>query len=514
MLRMLAGQTAIYGISSVVARLLNYLLVPYYTRIMTEAEYGVITDMYALIPFALVVLTMGMESGYFRFTGRAGDEASARRVFATTWGAVTLVSLVFMALVLLFLHPLASAMNYADHPSYVWIVGAIVTLDSISAIPFARLRQKGQAFRYVFVRIFSVLINLAFCLFFYTCLPSIGVLSAIYDPSFGPGYAFVANLISSGFTLIALLPSCDRIVPRIDVRLFKTILLYSLPLLASGIAGTANEFIDRQMIKYLMPAEEAMSALGVYGAVVKIGVVMLMFTQMYRLAAEPFFLSNFREMERNSPAGGAGTISRVPAYQETGYDVDAFKRTNAEALKYFIIVSVFLFLVITLFSDLFALIVGRNFREGLYILPVVLIANMFSGVVLNLSFWYKQTGATRFALIVTGTGLVVTVVFNLLLVPGMGYYGAAIARLLCEAAMVVLSYLLNRKYFPTPYDLRRIGEYLAIGALLYGVGLWCGGMVVWMRYFLYLVLVVAFVWYAIRRERLDIPGMIRSVLKR
>ena len=433
-MRKLAGQTAIYGISSVLARLLNYLLVPYYTRIMTTAQYGVVTDMYALIPFALIVLTMGMESGYFRFAGKAADAEGKKQVFATTWGAVSLVSVIFMAVVLLFKDGIAGAMGYADNPSFIWLVGAIITVDAVSAIPFARLREQGRAMRYVVLKLINVVINLGLSVFFYAWLPSLaakGIMTGLWSPDFGAGYVFVANLVASAVTFILLLPTCDGILPKISRSLFRKILLYSLPLLVSGIAGTANEFIDRQMIKYLMPAGEAMEALGIYGAVVKIGVVMLLFTQMYRLAAEPFFLAEFKG--------------------------DDFQKTNAEAMKYYIIVSVLIFLVIALFSDVFALIVGEDFREGIYILPVVLVANMLSGVVLNLSFWYKQMSRTWMAIWITGTGLVFTVVFNILLVPRMGYFGAAIARLICELAMVVVSYVLGQKYCRIPYDLRRIG---------------------------------------------------------
>lgn len=491
-IRKLAGQTAVYGISSIVARLLNYLLTPYLTRIMTEAEYGAVTDMYALIPFALVVLTMGLESGYFRFAGKAGDEQAKRAVFQSVWGAVSGAAVLFMSLVLLFNGDLARVMGYGANPSFIWIVGAIITLDVISAIPFARLREQGRAGRFVVVRVASVVINLVLCLFFYSVLPPLaavgGVFASIYDPAFGAGYVFVANLVASAAVLFMLLPATGGMLPRVSRKVLKPILLYSLPLLISGIAGTANEFIDRQMIKYLMPDDLAMSALGVYGAVVKIGVALLLFTQMYRLAAEPFFLANFKKED--------------------------FVRTNAEAMKFFIIISIAIFLCITLFTDAFALIIGRDFRQGMFILPVVLAANILSGVVLNLSFWYKQYGKTKFAIIVTGTGLVFTVVFNFLLVPQLGYYGAAIARLICEAAMVAVSWRLNRKYCPTPYDLRRIGGYVLAGAALYGLSFATALLPDIWKYLCNLALLTAFAAYAVHREQINIPALVRSVVKK
>lgn len=491
LLKKLAGQTAIYGISSIVARLLNYLLTPYFTRTMSEAEYGVITDMYALIPFALVVLTMGMESGYFRFAGKAETQQGKLEVFSTTWGMVSLLAVGFMSVILLFRSEIACITGYADNQSYVWLVGAIIALDVITAIPFARLREQGRAMRFVAVRIASVVVNVGLCLFFFGALPSLaetgGFFASIYNPGFGVGYVFVANLIASAIALVLLLPLCSGFTWRINGALLRTILLYCFPLLISGVAGTANEFIDRQMIKFLMPEHLAMSSLGIYGAVAKIGVVLLLFTQMYRMAAEPFFLANFKKED--------------------------FVKINAEALKYFMIVSITIFLVIALFSDIFALIVGPDFRSGMYILPIILGANILSGVVLNLSFWYKQTGRTKFAIYVTATGLLFTVVFNFWLVPVYGYVGAAWARLICEAAMVALSYGLNRRFFPTPYDLKRIGEYVLLGAVLYCLGFFTADLMPGLKYLVNLLLVIFFMAYVVRREKIDAGALIRSLVK-
>ena len=480
----LAGQVAIYGISSVVARLLNYLLVPYYTRIMSPAEYGVITDIYALIPFALVVLTMGMESGYFRFAAKAEGAQERKRVYATTWGAVLAAASLFLGLVLLFEDGISSALGYAG-TDYVWITGTIIFLDVAGAIPFARLRQEGRAMRYVVIRLLSVIINIGLCLWFYN---SKGEGLNLFENPTDPGYALVANLISSFVTFILLLLSSGGTLPRIESTRLKTIFLYSLPLLISGIAGTANEFIDRQMIKFLMPTGESLAALGVYGAVVKIGVVMMLFTQMYRLAAEPFFLAEFKK--------------------------DEFKNSNAEVMKYYVIVSLVIFLFITLFSDLFALIVGPDFREGMYILPMVLVSNALSGVVLNLSFWYKQTGATKYAIWITGTGLLFTIVFNILLVPSLGFAGAALARLVCEMAMVVVSYRLGQKHYPTPYNLKRIFLYVALAAAMWGISLLTNELSTTPKYLINSVMVVGFVLLAIRVERINVGALLRSILRR
>ena len=489
MLRKLAGQTAIYGISTIGVRLLNYLLVPYFTRIFTATEYGIYTDIYALIPFLLVLLTMGMETGFFRFYNRAETAGERKKVFQTILGAVSLAGTLFFILLLLFLKPVAGWMQYPDTPSYVWLMGAIVWLDVLTSIPFAKLRAENRPMRFVAIRLVSVVINLAFCFFFYSVLPKIDALATLWDPAYGPGYAFIANLIQSAAVLLMLLPTLRGMVPKIDRKILKPIFMYSLPLLIAGIPGVANEFIDRQLLKYLLPAGENMASLGVYGAVTKLAVIMTLFVQMYRYGAEPFFLSNFKNGE--------------------------FQRTNAEAMKYFVIVSVIIFLGITYFTDLFGLLLGKDFREGIYILPIILLANVFAGIVLNLSFWYKHSGLTKFAVVITGTGLVVTIAMNLVLIPRIGNLGAAWSRLACEMMMVVVSYLLCRKHFPIPYNLKRIGLYFATGAILYAAGMLCNEHLPRLASIpLDIILLGGFCIFVVRMEKIDVKTMLRSFRKK
>ena len=488
MLEKLAKQTAIYGISTIVGRFLSYLLTPYYTRVFGQAEYGIITDIYALIPFALVVLTMGMESGYFRFAAKAdaagGDvKAAKKRLFSTVWGITSLAAAVFFIAVAALREPIARAMGeaYVAHPEYVVLVGAIVMFDVVSCIPFSRLREQGRAGRFVTLKMLNIVLQTGLAFAF-------GAMG-LFATEFGVGWAFVANLAASVITFISILPTTERTVPKVDWLLLATVFSYSLPLLVSGVAGTANEFIDRQMIKYLVP-ENAMAQLGIYGAITKIAVVMMLFTQMYRLAAEPFFLANYRK--------------------------DDFKTMNAAALKYYIIASMLIFLGIALFKDLFALIVGRDFRQGIFILPVVLGANVLSGVWLNLSFWYKREERTWLAIAVTFVGLIFTVLCNILLVPKYGYYGAAWARLASEAAMVAVSYWLNRRYYPTPYPMARIIEYVAVAMVVYGASVageqWIGQPIA--IYALNALLVGSYALYVVRRERIDVAAMVRSILRR
>ena len=488
MLEKLAKQTAVYGISTIVVRFLSYLLTPYYTRIFGQETYGIVTDIYALIPLALTLLTMGMESSYFRFSAKAeeagGDvRAAKRRLFATTWGVTSLAAVVFFVLVASFRNGVAGLMGeaYAAHPEYVVWVGLIILFDVWACIPFSRLREQGRALLFVGIKALNVVMNVALAVAF-------GV-AGLFATEFGVGWVFVANLIASVVTWLVILATVDRTVPKINWALLAAVFAYSLPLLVGGLAGTANEFIDRQLIKYLVP-EGAMAQLGIYGAITKIAVVMMLFYQMYRLAAEPFFLSNFKKSD--------------------------FVQMNAAALKYYVMASMLIFLGIALFRDVFALIVGRDFREGIFILPVVLGANVLTGVWLNLSFWYKREEKTSLAIVVTGAGLVSMLVFGFWCIPVWGYYGAAWARLASESTMVAVSWWLNRRFYPTPYDWRRIGEYVAAALAVFAVCeavTACGGNKL-IAYAFNIVLFAAYALYLVRRERIDVAALVKAALKR
>ena len=282
MLEKLAKQTAVYGISTIVVRFLSYLLTPYYTRVFGQETYGVVTDIYALIPLALTLLTMGMESSYFRFSAKAeeagGDvKAAKRRLFATTWGVTSLAAAVFFLATAFFRDGIARMMGeaYVAHPEYVVWVGLIILFDVWACIPFSRLREQGRAMTFVGLKAMNVVLNVALAFGFGA--------AGLFATDFGVGWVFVANLIASVVTWLAILGTADRTVPKINWALLAAIFAYSLPLLVGGLAGTANEFIDRQLIKYLVP-EGAMAQLGIYGAITKIAVVMMLFYQMYRLA--------------------------------------------------------------------------------------------------------------------------------------------------------------------------------------------------------------------------------------
>lgn len=489
MIEKLAKQTAVYGLSTIVVRFLSYLLTPYYTRVFGPDTYGIVTDVYALIPFALVLLSMGMESSYFRFSAKAeaagGDVAAAkRRIFATTWGATLAAAAVFFLVIALFRGGVARLMGaaYVDHPEYVVLTAAVILFDVAAMIPFSRLREQGRAMTFVMLKAANVSVNVALAFAFGA--------AGLFSTSLGVGWVLVANLAASAATLALVVRTADRTAPRIDRALLARIFAYSLPLLVSGIAGTANEFIDRQLIKVYVEPSEAMAQLGVYGAIAKIAVVMMLFYQMYRLAAEPFFLSNFRKQD--------------------------FVQMNAAALKYYVMASMLIFLGIALFRDLFALIVGRDFREGVFILPVILGANVLAGVWLNLSFWYKREERTSLAIVVTGAGLAAMLGFGRWLIPLWGYYGAAWTRLASETTMVVVSWWLGRRFFPVPYEWGRMGEYAAVALAVFfaseAVTDACGNK--WVARAFDMGMLAAYVGYLVRRERIDVRALARAALRR
>ena len=489
MLEKLAKQTAIYGVSTILVRFLSYLLTPFYTRVFGQEAYGIVTDIYALIPLALTLLTMGMESSYFRFAAKAeadgGDVRAAKnRLFATTWGITTFAATLFVALVLLFRLPIARLMGeaYVAHPAYIGWVALIILFDVASAIPFARLREEGRSMTFVGLKLLGVVINVALAFGF--------GFAGLFASDFGVGWVFVANLAASVASYLLLLRKTGYLSWHIDRKLLGRILLYSMPLLVGGLAGTANEFLDRQLIKYLVP-EGAMAELGIYGAITKIAVVMMLFYQMYRLAAEPFFLSNFKKEE--------------------------FKEMNAAAMKYYVMASMVIFLAIALYRDLFALIVGRDFREGIHILPVVLMSNVMAGVWLNLSFWYKREERTSLSIVVTLAGLLVTLPAGFALIPAFGYYGAAWMRLMSELTMVGVSLYLTRRFYPTPYAWGRIVEQVAVALMLFVLAEWSVAhfdLAPIVRYTLCTLLFVGYLAYLVRREKIDLKAMAKAILKR
>jgi O-antigen/teichoic acid export membrane protein len=453
-LKKLAGQTLVYGMGTIVPRLMNYfLLTPFYTRVFMQGEYGVITELYAYMAFLLVLLTYGMETTYFRF---AEKEPEPKKVFAASLFSVFTTSFLFFFLVLIFAQPIASAIHYNDHKEYIILFCLIVALDAFAAIPFAHLRQKNKALRFSVIKVVNVLVNLGLNFFFLWLAPRMlahnpgSWVSAVYDPAIGVGYAFIANLISSVITLVLLIPDIFSIKFKVDWGLLRRMLYYTFPLLIVGLAGMVNEVADKIIFKYLLiappgvadPEKYALGQLGIYGAAYKLSVLMTLFIQMFRYAAEPFFFAQVKE--KNA------------------------RQVYADVMKYFILCGLFLFLGVTLFVDVVKYFIGPRYWEGLYVLPIVLLANLLLGITYNLSIWYKLNDMTRFGAYIGLSGAAVTIILNILLVPRFSYLGAAWGHLSAYVVMVILSFIWGQKYYRIKYQMGRIGFYtlVALGLFL------------------------------------------------
>jgi O-antigen/teichoic acid export membrane protein len=442
-IRKLAGQTAIYGFSTIVGRLLNYLLVPLYTyQFADPRDFGVLTEFYAYTSFLNVILTYGMETALFNFSAKCDDKAS---VYSTALLSLAFSGALFLAATLWQAETLARWLKYPDHADYIRWVAWILALDALAAIPFARLRELQRAQRFAWIKILNILTNIGGNLFFiglckwaYDTGASgrLAWATQFYDPDIGIGYVFVANLIASAATVLLLAPEFLAVRLRFDLGLWRRMLRYALPLLIAGLAGMVNETLDRVLLKYLLPETVALEQLGIYGACYKIAIFMTLFTQAFRYAAEPFFFSHYRQRDA--------------------------RELYAKVMDGFVLAGSFIFLGVMLNLDWIQYFIGANYRTGLDVVPILLMANLCLGVFFNLSIWYKLTEQTRFGTYLALWGAFVTVTLNLYWIPRLGYTGAAWATLACYASMALLSYGFGQRYYPVRYDLRRILGYPAL----------------------------------------------------
>jgi len=445
-IKKLAGETAIYGLSTIVGRFLNYLLVPLYVSFFKPSEYGVVTEFYAYVTFLNIILTYGMETGYFKFA----QQQKNREVFYTAFSSLFVTTFLFAFFGLLFRQDIATALNYPSHPEYIgWFV-LILSFDTLSAIPFADLRIRNKPLLFSSLKVLNVLINILLNLFFLIVCPYFATrypdsfFRWIYNPATGVGYIFISNLIASVITFSIFLFSFKGPF-QFSYSLLKKMLVYSLPLLVAGLAGNINDSIDRVIMKYFLPAHlDEMHELGIYGANTKLAVIMILFIQMYRFAAEPFFFTY--EKEKDS------------------------RQVFADLTKYFVLFVSLIFLVITLYIDFFKYFIPNPaYWEGLKVVPLALLANMTLGIYFNLSMWYKLTSRTYFGSRITLIAAALTVVLNILLIGTMGYMACAWARFAGYLSMALLAYFIGQKYYPIRYDWRAIFSYLALALAVFAV---------------------------------------------
>lgn len=479
----LAGQTAIYGLPTIVGRLLNYLLVPLYTRVFAPAEYGVVTEIYAYVAFLFVVLTYGMETSFFRFST---TEADKEKVYGTSLFSLSVTSLSFVLIIFVFSQGIATTMGYPGNAEYIKWFALILAADALCSIPYAYLRLHNKAIRFAFVKVTNIVVNIFFNLLFIVFIPQLlknypdsalsNFLDLIYNPKIGVGYIFISNLIASLVTLIMLLPAMTSSITKPDKQLLLKMLRYGWPLLIFGFAGIINETFDRIILKHLLPAaSNPMAQLGIYGACYKISILMTLFIQTYRYAAEPFFFDHSTRKDA--------------------------KNTYSRLMHYFIIVCLFIYLLIMLNLDIVLLFIGPEFREGARVIPILLWANLFLGVFYNLSVWFKLTDRTVTGAMISIAGAVITLLFNFLLIPSIGYMGAAWATFICYLFMMVSSWYLGRKYYPINYNLRTAGLYTVLTIIIYVLSIFTEKLEAQITYSLNYLMLIGFAVIIFLNER-------------
>ncbi|WP_430811421.1 MULTISPECIES: lipopolysaccharide biosynthesis protein [unclassified Carboxylicivirga] len=437
-LKKLAGDTIIYGASTIVGRLLNWLLMPFYIRTLDPVQFGGVVNIYSYIAVVLVILTFGFETGYFRFA----KKTNRQDLLSTLGGFVTMLSLFFVLLVYFLKDSIASLLGNEHLTSEYFFIGAlIVSLDAITSIPFADLRIRNKTMRYATLKFVSVLLNIVFNVFFLVICPYLykegyTPVNYIYDPNNKLLYVFIANLLSSLIISVFLIPQLFKGHFVVRKELLRAVLRYSYPVMIVGLFGMLIQNIDKILMPHLI-GENAMEALAIYGANYKIGVLMALFIQSYRLAFEPFFFKEGKEK--------------------------ASTELYARILKYFVIFGMIVFVGVLVFIDLINVLLLPEYYEGNRIIPLILLGQLFFGIYYSLSLWYKLTDKTHFGAIISGIGAVLAIVANLIFVPSMGYMGAALSSLLCFLLMTIISYFLGQKYYPVNYPVANIIFHIVSG---------------------------------------------------
>ncbi len=493
-IKALAKDTAIYGLSSIIGRFLNWCLVPLYVWIFPTEEYGIVSYLYSFTAVALVVLTYGMETGFFRY---ANKHERPRTVYTTSLLSVGTTSLLFIVLLSLFLEPVSTAIKLPSHPEYVWMLGVIVAVDAFTNIPFAWLRYRKRAMRFATIKMLNVAVNIAANIFFLLCCPWLhthapATVDWFYTPcggqDFGIGWIFVANCLSTLVVVLMLLPDIPKRQYTFDRSLWGRMLHYSWPLLILGVAGIMSQNMGQIVIPYLFEDQNvARSMVGIYGANIKIAIVMVMFTQAFRYAYEPFI------------------------FARDGKDGENKDRAYCDAMKFFVVLGLFIFLGVMFYLPILKHFVSPAYWPGLEVVPIMMVAELFCGVAFNLSLWYKLTDRTAWGMYLSVGCFVVMLGLNLVLVPAIGapdgYMGSAWAALIAYGLMMVVSWAAGQKYYPLHYAYKRMGLYTLMAAALYVTGRYAFYFpdAMWATYLTRTALLAVYLGMVVKYERLPLP---------
>ena len=424
--------TAIYGLSSIIGRFLNYLLVPLYTAQLSAASggYGIITNIYAYVALAMVLLTFGMETTYFRFTNKTHTDSQT--VYGTTLITVGFVSLVFAVLVLLLLSPVSQLMGYGDHPEYVGVMAVTVAIDAFLCIPFAHLRQQKKALKFAALKLLNIAVSILLNLIYFYFMDGKDV-----------GYAFYINLVCTVMLAVCLITEYTGFRWKLDTQLLRTMLSYSWPILVLGIAGILNQTADKMLFPYIYEGSDMREQLGIYGACSKIAMIMAMITQAFRFAYEPIVFAGVKDKDQHE------------MYEK--------------AMKFFIIFTLLAFLVVVAYLEVLKFIIGADYWVGLEVVPIVMAAEIMMGIYFNLSFWYKIIDKTIWGAIFSGIGCAVLLAVNIIFVPKYGYMACAWGGFAGYGVAMLVSYFVGQKYYPLNYPLKEIALYVVLAFVLFGL---------------------------------------------
>jgi O-antigen/teichoic acid export membrane protein len=479
-LKSLAKDTAIYGLSSIVARFINYLLVPIQTARFAASggEYGIITNVYAYVSLLIILLTFGMETTFFRFMSKEGEDP--RKVYSTALTMVMMTSLISAVLLMMFLYPIATAVGYADHPEYVAVMYVTVAIDAFMAIPFAYLRYLHKPLRFALLKIINIVLNITLNLLYLIVLPALRLNPfGIYDEQFTLDVAFVfyINLFCTCTTLLMLWKEWASQPFKIDKNTCKRMLSYTWPLLVMGLAGQLNQAASQILFPYLFDGsqEEARAQLGIYGACIKIAMIMVMITQAFRFAYEPFVFGKSKDKDNRD--------------------------TYAQAMKFYLIFTLLAFLVVMGYLDILKYLIGESYWDGLRVVPIIMAAEIMFGVFFNLSFWYKLTDRTIWGAYFSGIGAVVLITIDILLIPRFSYMACAWAGFAAYATSMLLSYFIGQRYYPIAYPIRQMSAYVFLTLVLFMAMQYAGSVLpLWASLIVNTLLIAVFAAYLVKKD--------------
>lgn len=445
-IKKLAGQTVIYGLSTMVGRFLNYLLIIIHTPALKPFLYGKLTFFYSNTAIFLALLTFGMETGFFRFASKKSENYN--KVLGTSLFTIIITSTIFILSSFILKNHWQSYFEVDSYRLIIYFV-LILSFDVLSAIPFAKLRIDERPIKFMVIKILGISINILINVFYLVLCRKLyesgseSFFANIYNPEFALDYVLIANLVGSGITLLILLPEILNVKPQLDFSLLKRLFKYSFPILLISLAGQLNDQIDKILIPKLINEPNPMAQLGIYGANFKLSVLMVLFIQMFRYAAEPFFFKN----SENSDA----------------------KKLYADVMNYFIIFGLIIFLGVVFYIDILKYFIDKEFWAGLHVVPILLVAKLLFGILFSLSIWYKVTDKTKYGILIAGIGAIITIILNIVLLPRIGYVGSAIASLLSYAAMLGVSYYLSTRHYFIKYDFKKITFYFILAFTLFGI---------------------------------------------